>query len=317
MALRGDGFTAWWFLLKEFEPETQRFAVMVGRITRYELPDSMMKALGDPELLIKADTDQRSETVADNVKIGVVVSGIKSESFATHLALNASKFTNHDELRHELRAIASAQRSGHQRSRSRTHDHADGCDAMHQGKTGKDSKGKGRGQGSNDKGNRSNKGGKGVDDGNAKKKEIRNCHCCGKAGNSAAYCRKKTRKVAAGRSNAWVRHELHMRQQFEPRGSSACAATASTANVWRNPGTSTASADYEKQLVFPQHFFCQPTAHKLPRYSANAIEETHWILFDTGLKPSSLSFRRRIRSTDGRCRRLTQVRFGDWRRYHT
>ena len=71
---------------------------MLRRFIRHELPDPIMKPLGELELLIKGLTEQRCETVTDNVKIGIVLSGIKSKSIATHLALNGSRFTNFGHL---------------------------------------------------------------------------------------------------------------------------------------------------------------------------------------------------------------------------
>ena len=75
---------------------------MLGRIIRDEMPDPIMKSLGELKVLTKEYTDQ-------NVKIGIGLSDIKSASLSTHVALNASKFTNNGALRNDLRAIALVQ----------------------------------------------------------------------------------------------------------------------------------------------------------------------------------------------------------------
>ena len=60
---------------------------MLGRTIRYELRALIMKSLGELKLLIKEYAGQSVETAPHNVKIEIVLSGIKSESLATHLRL--------------------------------------------------------------------------------------------------------------------------------------------------------------------------------------------------------------------------------------
>ena len=116
------------------------------------------------------------ETATDSVKIGIVLSGIKSELLATHLALNASKFANYDALRDKLRATASDQRKWVTSAMAAANTTLLlAADGTHKGKQGKDAKGKGRG-------GKCDKGSKGEDACNAEKKEIRdrrdgNTHC--------------------------------------------------------------------------------------------------------------------------------------------
>ncbi|CAK0857295.1 unnamed protein product, partial [Prorocentrum cordatum] len=109
-APRGNGLAAWWHLFREFAPkEANRFAAMLGRIIRCEFADPAMASSAEFEQLVRECADTSGEVNSDNMKRGVIVSGI-NEKLADHLSLNASRLVTYDDLKRELKTICSSQR---------------------------------------------------------------------------------------------------------------------------------------------------------------------------------------------------------------
>eukprot|EP00959_Pyramimonas_sp_CCMP1952_P473598 9502003-Pyramimonas_sp.AAC.1 len=81
----------------------------MGRILRYEFADPVMTNVAEFEQLVRECTDQSGGVISDNMKRGVIMSGIKKEKLADRLSLNASRLGTREELKQELKTICSAQ----------------------------------------------------------------------------------------------------------------------------------------------------------------------------------------------------------------
>ncbi|CAK0862147.1 unnamed protein product, partial [Prorocentrum cordatum] len=110
-APRGDGLAAWWYLLRELAlKETNRFAAMLGRTIRCEFAGPARTNLAEFEQLVRECADQSGEVISDNMKRGVIMSGVKNEKLADHLSLNASRLVTCDDLETELTTFCLSQR---------------------------------------------------------------------------------------------------------------------------------------------------------------------------------------------------------------
>jgi len=81
---------------------------MLTEILTYRFTGPPENALDTWERLVKTYSELTGDTIADNIRIGLVMSNLADECVKNHLQLNASRIDSWRALRDEVREICAA-----------------------------------------------------------------------------------------------------------------------------------------------------------------------------------------------------------------
>ena len=97
---------AWRRQLDEYEPRTAgRRCALLQELLHYEFPGDPRTALDEFEVLLRRYSALSGEDVSESFKVALVQKGITDDALKTHLVLHASRLSNFQLVRQEVRSV--------------------------------------------------------------------------------------------------------------------------------------------------------------------------------------------------------------------